>query len=301
MFKHVGPPLYIYIDEETDIKINKEEVLGKLKKALDTVEKYILSTIANDQISKGNFSIVNRFNELSSQYYYFRETASLAYTPKDNPNITKDACNFITHSLNAGFKANKEGGYNALAMIDAYFSRLEHFFVLALPFIGYDREKDNLANFIGSIWSEKFHHIFDMHDRSVKKHYDILVSIKEKYRNTFAHGGFEKNGQSFFFHLENFGAIPASMSGFKDSVHFNYFPIDKNGFENICSSFDDFDNYLSDIALPQAWKYANSALNLAFDQKNLSELLSVIKDIDTYDAWIEAQCYLFDMYANADY
>lgn len=186
-------------------------------------------------------------------------------------------------------------------MIDAYFSRLEHFLVFALAFTNYERDKDNLAKFVGSIWSDKFRRILDVKDKNTQQHYDALVEVKEKYRNTFAHGGFEKNGQSFFFHLENFGPIPASMSGLRDSVHFNYFPIDKAGFENICNVFDDFDNYLSTKVLPEAWKFTNSGLNMAFDQESLNELLRVSEDTDVYDAWLEKQCYLLDMYTNADY
>nr|WP_321461208.1 hypothetical protein [uncultured Vibrio sp.] len=64
---------------------------------------------------------------------------------------------------------------------------------------------------------------------------------------------------------------------------------------------DAFDTYLSNEVLSDAWKFAQSGLNLALDEKNLSELLEVIKDPDTYDAWIDRQSCLSDMYANADY
>lgn len=90
-----------------------------------------------------------------------------------------------------------------MAMIDAYFSRLEHFLVLALPFVGYKRDSDDLSQFIGSLWSDKFRRIFEIKNKEVQQHYDVLVGIKEKYRNTFAHGGFEKMVSRSIFTLIN--------------------------------------------------------------------------------------------------
>jgi hypothetical protein len=278
-----------------------EEVLGKLHKAIESAEKHFLSDIANEQVKKGNVTIANQFNRLDSQYRYFREKAEFSYSPQQDEGSDKDVVNIITNILNMQFEASRDGGYNALAMIDGYFSRLEHFLVLALPFVGYDRKQENLAEFVGLIWSEKLRRVLNISETKTQQHYDVLVRIKEKYRNTFAHGGFEKSGQSFFFHLSKFGAIPASMSGMRDSVHFNYFPIDKEGFMGLCSLLDAFDAYLSDVVLSEAWKFAQSGLDLAMDENNLQELLQASKDPDAYDAWIERKSNLSDMYSNADY
>ncbi|WLE95987.1 MAG: hypothetical protein QTN59_15035 [Candidatus Electrothrix communis] len=286
--------LRFYVEKDSDSK--PDEVLGKIQKAVESAEKYILSDVAKKQIAKGNVTICNRFNSLNNRYNYFRQCANSAYSPKNDSKENED---FL--GLNNKFSASRDGGYNALAMIDAYFSRLEHFLVLAFPFVDYNRDSDDLSKFIGSLWSDKFRRIFELQDKEVQKHYDVLVGIKEKYRNTFAHGGFEKNGQSFYFHLDKFGAIPASMSGLRDSVHFSFFPIDKDGFESVCSLFDSFDTYLSNTALPKVWKFAESGLDLTLDEANLTELLSATEDAEVYDVWIKNQCDLSDIYVNADY
>ncbi|ENJ1720655.1 hypothetical protein ACI47T_002292 [Vibrio parahaemolyticus] len=291
--------LRIYVSKGSEAK--PQEVLGKLKKALESAEKHILRDFANEQIQNGNITIYNQFNQLDGQYRYFRDKAKSAYTPQEDMDTSEDVVRSIAKVMSMHFEASRDGGYNSLAMIDAYFSRLEHFLVLALPFVGYDRQKENLSEFVGLIWSDKIRRVLNIADSTTQQHYYALVQVKEKYRNTFAHGGFEKNGQSFFFHLGQFGAIPASMSGRRDSVHFNFFPIDKETFEGVCILLDAFDTYLSNEVLSDAWKFAQSGLNLAMDEKNLSELLEVIKDPDTYDAWIDRQSCLSDMYANADY
>ena len=290
--------LYFYTVKNTEAKL--KEILGKLEKALISAEKNILKDVADQQIKDGNITISNQFNQLDDRYHYFREQAKSNYAPPKIKDDIKDIREAVK-LLRSQSKTSPEGGYNALAMIDAYFSRLEHLLVLALPFSNYDRGQDDLKTFVGKNWSEKLKHILTIRDPKTKNHYDTLDKIKEKYRNTFAHGGFEKENQSFFFYLENIGIVPASMSGRKDSVHFNHFPIDKEIFENICSQLDAFDKYLSDPALPNAWKFAQSGLNLAMDNENLKEILKAAKDPNTFDAWIERQQDLSDRYTNAEY
>lgn len=292
--------LRLYAEKES--KIKPEEVLGKLQKALELVERKFLGNIAKQQISAGNISIENQFIKLSNQYSYFREMAETEYSSKQNSGKSGNFIEEIMNTINSETNAKRTGQYNALAMIDAYFSRLEHFLVLALPFSDYDREKDNLVEFVGSVWSDKLKRIFDFSDKNIQRHYSGLVHIKEKFRNTFAHGGFEKNGQSFYFHLPGYGAIPASMSGITNSVHFDSFPIDKNGFGQICSVFDAFDRYLSvDSHLTEAWKYANSGLNLTLDKQNLEIMLKAAKDPEYFEKWIEYETERECMYINADY
>lgn len=287
--------LYFYSVKNTEAK--SKEVLGKFEKALKSAEKNILEDFAKQQIKDGNITISNQFNQLDDRYHYFREQAESNYTPQEMKGDIKDIKE-IVELLRSESNTSHEGGYNALAMIDAYFSRLEHFLVLALPFSNYDRERDDLTKFVSKNWSEKLKKVLSI---KTNQHYETLKQLKEKYRNTFAHGGFEKESQSFFFHLGNIGIVPASMSGRKDSVHFNHVPIDKEIFENICSQLDAFDEYLSDSALPDAWKFAQSSLNLAMDNKSLQEMLEVAKDPDTFDAWIERQQDLSDRYTNAEY
>jgi len=291
--------LRIYSERGVDSK--PKEVLGKLQKALEYTEKNILHDIAQDQIAKGNITIINRFSYLDEQYRYFRHQAASAYSSEETPDTEPKGLNFIAESLNKMVGAGMTGGFNALAMIDVYFSRLEHFLVLAFPFVGYNRDEDNLAEFAGLFWSDKFRKVLDFEDKETHRFYEALVGIKEKYRNTFAHGTFEKKGQSFFFHLEKYGAVPANMSGMRDSVHFNLLPIEQDGFDEICKLFDSFDNYLSNKALSNVWRFADSGLNLAIDSKNLNELIQATKDAETYEEWIEKQCYFAAMYENADY
>lgn len=326
--------LYLYSERCNKAFLDSMEVLEKLEKAIKAMERKILQNIAIDQVNKGNITIKNMFPRLSDQYFYFRQKASQAFSAinkstrpleEDYGSIaeaisdwrekttkysayketkqSEEGCILDRKLISTGKPAEREGSYNALAMIDAYFSRLEHFLVLALPFgfIPFDRESENISCFVKKYWSEKMKRVLNIENPKVKKFYDQLVSVKEKYRNTFAHGGFEKKGASFYFHLDGFGAIPAMMSGHKNSVHFIFSPLDVDSFKNVCAIFDEFDHWLKEQGLPFAWKYAESGLNLSFNKEDVSEMLASADTPESFDKWLDHLRYLEEIYTNADY
>ena len=189
--------------------------------------------------------------------------------------------------------------YNSLAMIDSYFSRLEHILVLALPFSKNNKEYD-IKKFIGEFWFKKYSEVFDLNNQDSKRIHDELNLIKEKYRNTFAHGGFEKKGQSFHFHLENYGVVPATMSDYKNSVHFNFIPLNESEFENICLFFDVVDNFFKEN-LEASWMFCNSGLDLIMDDESLSRLLKKAEDLEVFRNWLDSENERLSNYINADY
>jgi len=292
--------IHFYLDEIPKHRVDAAEILGKLKKAGEASEKSILAKMAQMQIKSGNITIANQFPRFRDVYDYFRNRAVECFKSPKQENV-KEGMDGLVEALNTNNRAMTEGVYNALAMIEAYFSCLEHFLVLALPFASFDRKSDNLSTFVGGLWSEKMRRVLPWTDPKTQAFYSRLVSIKEKYRNTFAHGGFEKKGASFYFHLPPFGAIPASMSGHRDSVHFNFFPLEQSSFREVCNLFDEFDGWLRKEALPLAWKFAERGLSLRFDQSYLEELFKASIDEETYNKWIERESYYADMYSNADY
>jgi len=185
-------------------------------------------------------------------------------------------------------------------MIDSYFSRLEHILVLGLPFVKKDSNYE-IKKFIGEIWSQKYIEVLGC-EGSSKKIYDELIHIKEKYRNTFAHGGFEKKSQSFHFHfhLEGYGAVPATMSDYKNSVHFKSTPLNESNFLEITQIFDELDQYFEEN-LASAWKFCLSGLDLIMDNSSLIAMLKLSLDLDSFENWLQSENERLCNYINTDY
>lgn len=275
---------------------NHKEIINRLKKNIKFIETKILAQYAEKQINSSNFTIQNNFHKLDNQYMYFRYEAQKLFAKeitREDKDFTKVLSNYLRKK-----DWEIEAVYNALSMIDSYFSRLEHILVLILPFAKKD-SKYEIKKTIGQFWSEKYIEVLGCKGLS-KKIYDNLIQIKEKYRNTFAHGGFEKKSQSFHFHLEGYGAVPATMSDYKNSVHFTSTPLNEDKFIEIVKIFDELDRYIEEN-LVAGWKFCQSGLDLIMDRSSLKNMLKVSQDPDNFEHWLQNENERLCNYINADY
>lgn len=299
-----GLRLYISNSDENPkniIKIEKE-IIGKLKRVIAKIEKQLLTPFAKHQICERNVTIANHYHKLENRYVYFRDKAEKKSTPKPNKDANSDDDLFA--GLNDLFKTKSELFYNTIAMLDAYFSFLEHLFVLIIPFVEKQNNKTNLVQFISNFWSDKFKKLFDItKDTQAKNFYDQLDEIKEHYRNFYAHGEFEKGGASLYFHFPGLGAIPAQLSNIKKRPHFNFFPIEEDNFSHICEVIDHFNEWLrSDYSgVKYAIKYAESGLDIPCDPENMRKIKDSMVSEEEFESLVKHYSYLVDMHANMDY
>ena len=299
-----GLRLYISNSDEAlkdAIKIEKE-ILGKLKRVISKIEKKLLTPFAKHQICKRNVTIANYFHKLENRYVYFREKAEKISTAKLNKDVKHDVD--IFGGLNDLFKARSELFYNTIAMLDAYFSFLEHLFVLLLPFAEKQNHNIDLVQFVSSFWSDKFKKLFDIEtDTQAKKIYDELNEIKEHYRNFYAHGGFKKRGASFYIHFPGLGAIPAQLTNIKNNPQFKFFPVGEDNFSDICKIIDQFNDWLrSDHSgVKYAVKYAESGLDIQCDHENIRKIKDSMGSEEEFESLLNQYSYIADMHANMDY
>ncbi len=283
--------LRLYLENKDDY----ENIIKKINKAVNYIEKKILQDYAKEQMKSGNLTISNHFNQLSNMYYHFKEEANKIYNKKE-PDLDIDD---ISIFLNSTMTKNNTGFYNTFSMIEAYFSRFEHFLAYCL-FFNTDRSL-NIYDFYKKDFSEKFKIIFPLNVQKNKLFYDEINIIKEKYRNTFSHGMFSKNGEPFYFQLDNAGMIPANLSKFKDSPHFNFVPTDEIKYEEICEQFDKIDNWLEFESSEFAWKYAGSGLSLSFSSDFFNKVSPYLENIEDFQWFIDTEQSYRDMIENADY
>ena len=174
--------------------------------------------------------------------------------------------------------------------------------VLVLPFTDFVPTGNALRRFISSTWDDKFKMVFDIRvDFHAKLLYDRLKAMKERLRNPLSHGGFEKGWASLYFHLPTVGAIPTSLTRFRDSVQFNFLPVEHDDHKQVCTLFDELDDFLAGGRAMMGYEYAKSGLDVAFDQESRKHYQQAMESTDALNEFITRESHLSDLHTNMDY
>jgi len=153
--------------------------------------------------------------------------------------------------------------------MDAFFSRLEHELTLILAFTDFDPANGALEKFFKELWGPKFKQVFDLaRDNRAETLYQKLVQVKERWRNPLAHGGYEKDWSSVYFHLPGIGPIPGSSRAYGNSVQFNLHPVEPVDHETVCGVFDAVDKFFEESYVKAAHNYVNAGFDIAFDEQS---------------------------------
>lgn len=253
-----------------------DRIIKQLNKAVKITDK-LMQPHADKQVKAGNVTVVNSYHKLNMMYRFFRRKAKERFRRATSAptSLEPSKTGHISPLINWRVQHEREGAYYSAAMIDAFFSRLEHVLVLVLPFVGFDPVHEDLVAFISSSWNNKFKRIFDIeHNQLAKSLYDQLDSAREKYRNPITHGYFEKSGASLYFHIPNLGAIPVRLSKFREGLHYSFLPISETSLEEVCYLFDRVDVLLRSGMAGKGFVFAKTGLNIAFDDNSLAEYRS---------------------------
>jgi hypothetical protein len=128
--------------------------------------------------------------------------------------------------------------------------------VLVLPFLGFDASNGGLLEVVGADWGEKWKRIFGGNAEAIRI-YESLRKVKESIRNPSSHGGFAKKGESFFFHVDQIGGLPALLSG-RGKGEITVVRMAEQTYEDVCKALDSADEFLSKSATRYGFKYVLS-------------------------------------------
>jgi len=287
--KKFGLTLTYPVDMENSI----ETALGRLCKAIKFAEKE-LDKIADQQINDGNVSIANYYHDFYRRYRFFRDQASISYN-KEAPVDTEFGLSTQPD------RPHIEGGYMTIAMIDAYFSYLEHILALMLPFCGFDFKSGEIKKLISGTWSDKFKFVCKLSDPECKVIYDDLLKLKKVVRNPMAHGGVENKWNSLYIHMPDIGELPACFSAIKESIRFDFVPFNPAKHNDVCDVFDKTDELLSSGNRYFGFRYAKSGMNVAFNPDWVSHYNEAMTSKQNFEEFIEYVCKLSDDYDNVDF
>ncbi|ASQ15021.1 hypothetical protein [Sinorhizobium meliloti] len=292
--------------------LSPQRVVGQLKAGLKEVEKF-LEPYAKHQVENGDVTIANRFYEFEDRYRFFRDLADRAYRRAKTPRRKKQvasagnpvsACmSDMVAELNRSTRANHEGFYHSTAMIDAYFSALEHRLVLLRAFTGAAFTDGAVLSLLAARWDEKLKLVVPaIETKRLAPILGKMRDIKERIRNPFAHGGNENDRGSLFFHLPRVGAIPANFSGFGRSVRFTVVPIGSHSHVEICRTFDQLDALLETGSLERPHRMIRASIDPSFDATVIKEYADAISGTDEhFEHYLDWWSKEWERHTNMDY
>lgn len=278
-----------------------QEAIYKINKAIPVAEK-LMEPAIKEQVDAGAITLSNEYHELRSRYEYFREQSEYYLSEDSKEEI--DIRSFDDHiaALNAIRKSQNKASNYAIAMIDAYFSLLEHILVMIKPFITVSEKESNLSEFIGLNWGDKYKILFDIASGGIEKSwFDKLTTIKETYRNPFAHGNFQKGGASLNVHMPHLGAIPMLLTKGNSEVHFSFSKFDEPQLNEVCGVFDEFDSFLKSGRAKYGMIYLESGTDVVFDVDTKKMYLDAMVSEEDFTQFVDHMGQRFDDAANMDW
>jgi len=240
----------------------------------------LLADLAKAQIAEGNLTLENKLAEFENRYRYFRNLADSAFraepnltadgtTSPESPNATKEAAD-LSAILNQTIDLQREGYFASGAMVDAYFSKLEHRVLLLRAFTGRTLATGDFEKFLQKTWDERLREVINFDaDPARGLILGRLRDVKAAIRNPLAHGGVENDGGAFYFHLPNIGAIPANLSRYRGRLRMSFFPIASSNHTEICALFDEVDALFEQGPLELPNEFVRWGIDPQFDSDSI--------------------------------
>lgn len=275
------------------------ELIGQIKKSTRLAEALIEPSI-KQWVQKGNIVLDNDYERIFERYSFFYKKADQEFKKAKKIAVSTS----LTPSLStAYYKHSKNGDFLTIAMLDSYFSLIEHTFVLLLPFVQrVDFSKVDVESYMGLNWKEKFKILFDLTiDVEANQILDKLDKIKEEFRNPLSHGYFQKKTSSFLVPIEPLGAIPIKLT--KDtSPRYTFSQNQARTFVEIHDTFEEGIKFLnSHPDTKYGMKYINSGLVIAYDKASRDLYAKMMGSDEMFDYFIDRQISLSDDYRNMDW
>lgn len=289
-----------------------KRVEGQLSSSLRLLEP-LLADFAKAQIADGNLTLENRLAEFENRYRYFRDLADSAFGPEPNhtadiptrTDVPKETEVFpdLTDELNRAFVRQQEGYFASGAMVDAYFSKLEHQVLLLRAFIGRPLATDEFETFLQKTWDERLRDVADFDADLARGHLlGRLRDVKSTIRNPLAHGGVENDGGAFYFHMPGIGAIPANLSRYRGRLRMSFFPIADTNHTDICAIFDEVDALLEQGSLKLPNEFVRWGIDPRFDSGSIGRYAEALAGgADAVDALVAALSREWERHANFEH
>jgi hypothetical protein len=169
--------------------------------------------------------------------------------------------------------------------------------------VNYTPGVDDLEDFVGKRWFDKFKTVFDVtKPESAKTLYDRLRVVAEEYRNTYSHGGFDKERGAFLVHFPR-GAIPARLIDTlgRQQIELLLFPISEPTLSDITALFDEVDNWLDTGPAEFGTQYITSGFDVPFDGGHIAAAQLAMVSQEDFERYLTRLSYEIDRMTNMDW
>jgi len=293
--------LRLYLDpaglEGDGVMAAVADIVAVLQGATEVAATAVLRPYTESQVQRGRVTVSNQYSRLRRMYDHFRELAKNPILPPDE----SDEEGIFAPTWNKQVRTEELRFFNGVAMVNAYFRWLEHTLVLVWPFVNYRPDIDNLERFIGDIWTKKFKAVFDIStDSAAKRVYDQMRDLAEEYRNTYAHGGFDKERATLLVHMPN-GPFPANLSDVRERQLFQFFPIPEPSLSAITDLLDYTDAWLRVGPAQYGMMYAESGLDLPFNHGSITKYQEAMRSREEFDDFLMRTSEMVDRMSNMDW
>jgi hypothetical protein len=286
-------------------------VLGQLEAALGKLEK-LMQPYAEERIRTGNVTLANRSSHFRGRYEFFRSKAQTAYRAANrrrpgrrkvkSPDDQEGGVSSIFEEIFKGLEKENHGFFYSVAMVDAYFSYLEHQLVLLRAFQGTALGPTTVAEILAARWDDKLRLVLGKDAVTHAKLVGEMRQLKERIRNPFAHGGVENDGGSIYFHVPGVGVIPGNMSRTRTSTHFKWIPVEAPDHDRACALFDSLDQVLQAGRLKRAARIVEAGVDAAWDRDSMAQYRRLNRQSEaTLERWLKHWGETWTRHANMDY
>jgi len=287
-----------------------KRVTGQLSGSLKLLEP-LLKIYAEEQIADGNLTLENRIGLYDGRYTYFRELADQAFAFK--PKVRKarrkksdgnvGVLAGVTEQMNQMANAEHRGFFASGAMVDAWFSRLEHRMLLLRAFLGKPMARGAFTTFLAARWDDRLVALFEgKMDAAAGELLGRLRDVKATIRNPLAHGGVENDGGAFYFHLESVGAVPANLSRYRGRLRMSFVPIPATTHAEECALFDAVDMLLTTGPFELANEFVRWGIDPQFDAGTVQAYGRAIADgPEAVEALVDQLGREWERHTNMDY
>jgi hypothetical protein len=138
-------------------------------------------------------------------------------------------------------------------------------------------------------------------DTSAKRARDILGRVRKDHRNPISHGGFDKKGTAFHFHVPGIAPIPAILSDYEVSIEKYVTDITRDQFQGVCDDLDECDRLLKATHLGFGLRYAEFGMSISFSAASREQYKRAAEQPELFDQFVETAQTEADIYLNMDF